>query len=93
MYGYLLKGLIVSLVVRHDGLDPWDDFWIEKRREWKEKEKVRSEDSWWRKILPKSLSISDSYPIWANAHALSLSSSMNTRWTVGTVGTVGSLLS
>lgn len=49
-------------------MDLWDDFWIQKRREWKGKEKGRSEDSCGENsILPKSLSISDSYPILANA--------------------------
>jgi hypothetical protein len=54
-------------------MDLWDDFWIQKRREWKGKEKGRSEVSCGENsILPKSLSISDSYPILANAHALLL---------------------
>ena len=54
-------------------MDLWDDFWIQKRREWKGKEKGRSEDSCGENsILPKSLSISDSYPIWAKAHACAL---------------------
>lgn len=73
MDGYLLKGLIVLLVVRHGEPLGW---LLDTERRWKEK--GRSEDSCGKNsILPESLSISDSYPILANARALTLSCLIN----------------